>query len=111
VLALLWLVTLVTGPWNLYFAARRAAASMAVSREQGIDVRPANDAAAAGRLSRWMLRFALGAHAGTALAAAAIAYATETRPATTLDGISDHQGTAGRPWSMTQDEARKLLLS
>ena len=86
VLALFWLVTLVTGPWNLYFAARRAAASMAVSRERGIDVRPANDAEAA-RLSRWMLRFALGAHAGTALAAAAIAYATGNKTGYYVAGV------------------------
>jgi hypothetical protein len=73
VFALTWLVVLVTVPWNLYFAARRASAEMAVSRERGINVRAAYDAEA-GRISRRMLRFALGAHLGTAAAAAAIAY-------------------------------------
>src|SRR5438552_15292046 len=41
--ALSWLVVLVTVPWNLYFAARRAAQQMAVSRDRGIAVRSAYD--------------------------------------------------------------------
>ena len=53
--ALAWLVVLVTVPWNLYFAARRAVAEMADSRERGITVRAAYDAEA-GRLAQWMLR-------------------------------------------------------
>lgn len=73
VIALSWLIVLTTVPWSLYFAARRAAAEMIVSRERGIAVRPAYDAEA-GQLSRRMLRFALGAHLGTALVSAAIAY-------------------------------------
>ena len=73
VIALSWLIVLVTVPWNLHFAARRAAAEMAVSRERGISVRTADDAEAA-RISGRMLRFALGAHLATAVAAAAIAY-------------------------------------
>ena len=39
VIALSWLIVLVTAPWNLHFAARRAAADMVVSRERGISVR------------------------------------------------------------------------
>jgi hypothetical protein len=73
--ALSWLVVLTTVPWNLYFAARRAAQEMAVSRERGITVRPGYDQEA-GRISRRMLRFALGAHLGTTTAAAAIAITT-----------------------------------
>jgi hypothetical protein len=69
-----WLVALVTVPWNLYFAARRAAADMTVSRERGISIRDANEAEAA-RIAVRMLRFALAAHLSTALAAAVIAYA------------------------------------
>ena len=42
VIALSWLIVLATVPWNLYFAARRAAAEMVVSRERGISVRPAS---------------------------------------------------------------------
>ena len=71
--ALAWLVVLVTVPWNLYFAARRAVAEMADSRERGITVRAAYHAEA-GRLAQWMLRFALGAHVATAVAIAVITY-------------------------------------
>jgi len=70
--ALSWLVVLVTVPWNLYFAARRAAQEMAVSRDRGITVRPAYDAEAK-RIAGRMLRLALGGHVGTAIAAASIA--------------------------------------
>src|SRR6185437_2959375 len=64
-----WLVVLVTLPWNLYFAARRAAQEMAVSRDRRITVRPEYDDAAR-RISRRMLRLPLGGHVGTAIAAA-----------------------------------------
>jgi hypothetical protein len=73
VVGLCWLVALVTVPWNLYFAARRALATMTVSRERGIAVRAADDAEAE-RIGRRMLGFALGAHAGTALASALVGY-------------------------------------
>jgi hypothetical protein len=75
IIALSWLVVLTTVPWNLYFAAKRAAQEMTVSRERGITVR-LEHGAEAGRISRRMLGFALGAHLGTALAAAAIALVT-----------------------------------
>jgi hypothetical protein len=71
--ALMWMVVLVTLPWNLYFDARQVVAENAVSRERGIVVRPAQDLEA-GRISRRMLWFALGGHIGTAAAAAAFAY-------------------------------------
>lgn len=73
-----WLVALVTVPWNLFFAARRAQAEMAVSRERGITVREA-DSAEAAQIARRMLRFALGAHVATALAAVLVAYLTGDR--------------------------------
>lgn len=86
VIALSWLVVLVTVPWNLYFAAHRAAQEMIVSRERGIAVRPAYDAEAEG-ISRRMLRFALGAHVGTALVAAAIGYFTGSKVGYYVAGI------------------------
>src|SRR5690242_1413264 len=46
IIALSWLVVLTTVPWNLYFAARRAAQEMTVSREHGIAVRAGYDAEA-----------------------------------------------------------------
>ncbi len=71
--ALAWLVVLVTLPWNLYFAARRVVAEMAVSRGRGIVVAPAQEAEAA-RIARRMLWFAVGGHVCTAVAAALITY-------------------------------------
>ena len=73
IIALSWLIVLTTVPWNLYFAARRAAQEMAVSRERGIAVRFAYDEEA-GRISRRMLWLALGAHIGTAAVVAVITY-------------------------------------
>ena len=70
--ALAWLIVLVTVPWNLYFSARRVAGEIKVSRERGIAVPPSHEAEA-GRIARRMLWFALGAHIGTAAAAAVIA--------------------------------------
>ena len=52
VIALSWLIVLVTVPWNLHFAARRAAAEMVVSRERGISVRAAYDTAPSPKRSR-----------------------------------------------------------
>ena len=87
IIALSWLVVLTTVPWNLYFAARRAAQEMAVSRERGIAVRLGYDEEA-GRISRHMLWFALGAHLGTALAAAAIAFFSGNKAGYYIAGIS-----------------------
>jgi hypothetical protein len=87
IIALSWLVVLTTVPWNLYFAARRAAQEIAVSRERGIAVRSGYDEEA-GRISRQMLRFALSAHLGTALAAAAIAFSSGNKAGYYIAGIS-----------------------
>lgn len=87
VIALSWLVVLTTVPWNLYFAARRAAQDMASSRARGIAIQPGHDQEA-GRISRNMLRFALGAHFGTALAAAAIAFLSGSQAGYYIAGIS-----------------------
>jgi hypothetical protein len=73
IVGLAWLAGLVTLPWNLYFAAHRALAGMTLSRERGITVREADEAEAS-RLARRMLGFAIGAHLGTALVAALVAY-------------------------------------
>jgi len=84
--SLSWLIVLATVPWNLYFAARRAAAEMVVSRERGIEVRPAYDEEA-GHISSRMLRFAIGAHVGTAVVAATIAYFTGSKIGYYVAGI------------------------
>jgi hypothetical protein len=75
VVALAWLIGLVTAPWNLYFAARAVIAESAVSRERGIDV-PQRQEAEARRIARRMLWFALGGHVLTAAATAVVAVAT-----------------------------------
>jgi hypothetical protein len=86
VIALTWLIVLVSMPWNLYFAARRAVQEAAVSRERGVSVRPAIDAEAR-LISRRMLGLALGGHLGTAIAAAAIAYFSGSRTGHYIAGI------------------------
>ena len=87
IIALSCLVVLTTVPWNLYFAARRTAQEIAVSRERGIAVQPGYDQEAA-RISRQMLRFALAAHLGTALAAAVIAVLSGNKAGYYIAGIS-----------------------
>jgi hypothetical protein len=87
IIALSWLIALTTVPWNLYFAARRTAQQMASSRERGIAVLSGYDQEAA-RISRQMLRFALGAHLGTALAAAAAAFLSGNSIGYYIAGIS-----------------------
>jgi uncharacterized membrane protein (Fun14 family) len=86
VIALTWLIVLVSMPWNLYFAARGAAREAAVSRERGISVRPAVDAEAR-LISRRMLWLALGGHLGTAVAATAIAYFSGSKAGYYIAGI------------------------
>jgi hypothetical protein len=86
-IALTWLVVLTTVPWNLYFAARRAGQEMAVSRQRGITVRAADDAEAA-QISRRMLRLAVAAHLGTALAAAAVAFLSGSKAGYYVAGIA-----------------------
>ncbi|GAA1041101.1 hypothetical protein GCM10009557_64060 [Virgisporangium ochraceum] len=73
VAVLTWAAVLVTVPWNLYFGARRVAAEQALSRERDIAVRPERIAEAR-RIARWMLRFAVAGHVGTAVVAAVVAY-------------------------------------
>ncbi|MFB6841365.1 hypothetical protein [Streptomyces sp. NPDC056361] len=75
VLGLLWLLLLLTTPWNLYFRAHAVLAEIAVSREKGIAVPKERDAEA-GRIARVMLRVAVAGHLATAAAAVAAAAAT-----------------------------------
>ncbi|MFI7383306.1 hypothetical protein [Streptomyces sp. NPDC049813] len=69
---LLWLVLLLTVPWNLYFRARSVVHEARISRERGLDV-PADRDAEAARIAAVMLRLAVAAHlvtgSGTVLAA------------------------------------------
>ncbi|MEV4937119.1 hypothetical protein [Streptomyces zaomyceticus] len=75
VLGLLWLLLLLTAPWNLYFRAHAVLAEIAVSREKGLDVSEERDTEAR-RIARAMLRVAVAGHVVTAGAALAVATAT-----------------------------------
>lgn len=86
VVGLSWLIVLVTLPWNLYFAARRALIAMAVSRERGISVRQADESEAR-QLAARMLVFAVGGHVGTALVAAVIAWMSASKPGYYVAGL------------------------
>ncbi|AQS71443.1 hypothetical protein B1H29_35375 [Streptomyces pactum] len=78
VLALLWLLVLLTLPWNMYFRAHSVLAEITVSRERGIDVSPVRDTEAS-RIARIMLRTAVAGHLVTAGAVLAVASATGER--------------------------------
>ncbi|MFD5426946.1 hypothetical protein [Streptomyces sp. NPDC127084] len=75
VLSLLWLLLLLTIPWNLYFRAHAVLAEIAVSREKGLAVSEARDAEAA-RIARMMLRTAVAGHVVTAAVVIAVTWAT-----------------------------------
>ncbi|MER5966029.1 hypothetical protein [Streptomyces sp. NPDC002057] len=75
VLGLLWLLLLLTAPWNLYFRAHAVLAEIAVSREKGIVVSEERDGEAR-RIARAMLRVAVAGHVVTAGVALAVAAAT-----------------------------------
>lgn len=73
--ALIWLVVLVTLPWNLHFHAREVLAEMRRSKEAGINV-TAEQFAFAERVKRMTLITSIGVHvlsAGVALAVAVFA--------------------------------------
>lgn len=79
ILCVLWLLVLLTVPWNLYFRAHAVLAEIAVSREKGLAVPQGRDTEAA-RIARLMLRTAVAGHLATAAVAVAVALATG-RPA------------------------------
>jgi len=71
--ALVWLIVLVSVPWNLYFAARRVTGQITVSRERGISIGQGQEDEAR-RIARRMLWFALGGHVVTAAVTAVVTY-------------------------------------
>lgn len=70
-LCLLWLLMLVTVPWNLYFQARKVLAEISASRDAGIEVPEAREREAR-RLRRRLLRAAVAAHLVSAAVAAVV---------------------------------------
>ncbi|MET9651268.1 hypothetical protein ABZZ44_13505 [Streptomyces sp. NPDC006460] len=75
VLGLLWLLLLLTAPWNLYFRAHAVLAEVAISRRKGLEVPKERDAEA-GRIARVMLRLAVAGHLATAGAVGVVAWAS-----------------------------------
>ncbi|MGC5011299.1 hypothetical protein ACLQ2R_11090 [Streptosporangium sp. DT93] len=71
--SLIWLIVILTLPWNLYFGARQVVHEIHVSRERGIEV-PAGHEAEAREIARRMRRFAVGGHIVSALLLAVITY-------------------------------------
>ncbi len=74
-LCLLWLLALLTLPWNLYFRAHAVLSEIEVSRGKGLEIDKARDAEAA-RIARLMLRAAVAGHVVTAAAVVAVTVAT-----------------------------------
>lgn len=72
-ISLIWLVVLLTLPWNLYFSARRVVHEIHVSREREIEV-PAGREDEAREIARRMLRFAIAGHLVSAAVLAVITY-------------------------------------
>ncbi|MFF8846603.1 hypothetical protein ACF08N_28465 [Streptomyces sp. NPDC015127] len=75
VVGLLWLLVLLTVPWNLYFRAHSVLAEIAISRRKGLDVSEERDAEAA-RIARTTLRAAVAGHVVTACLLVALTAAT-----------------------------------
>ncbi|HEY5834862.1 hypothetical protein [Streptomyces sp.] len=76
VLSLLWLLVLLTVPWNLYFRAHTVLAEIAVSREKGMEVSRERDAEAT-RIARVTLRAAVAGHVLTAGLVVAVTLVTD----------------------------------
>ncbi|MDT0609158.1 hypothetical protein [Streptomyces lancefieldiae] len=86
VLALLWLLVLLTVPWNLYFRAHSVLAEITLSREKGLIVSSVRDTEAS-RIARIMLRTAVAGHVVTAGTVLAVAAATDERLGYWLAGL------------------------
>ncbi|MEV0097328.1 hypothetical protein [Streptomyces sp. NPDC050738] len=76
VLGLLWLLLLLTTPWNLYFRAHSVLAEIALSREKGLVISAERDVEAR-RVARLMLRVAVSGHVVTAALLLATGLAAE----------------------------------
>jgi hypothetical protein len=75
-LCLLWLILLLTVPWNLYFQAHALIHEIRTSRDRGIDV-PAEREPEARRIASRMRWFAVGSHLVSAALVALITYLSD----------------------------------
>ncbi|WP_051760527.1 hypothetical protein [Herbidospora cretacea] len=71
--SLIWLLILLTVPWNLYFSARRVVHETHLSRERGIEVPQAREDEARG-IAKRMLRLAVLGHVVSAAVIAVVTY-------------------------------------
>ena len=71
-LSLMWLVVLLTVPWNLYFQARTARQEITEGRAAGLDIAAGREQDA-DRISRRLLRAAVGTHLVSAAVIAVVA--------------------------------------
>ncbi|GLX94756.1 hypothetical protein [Herbidospora sp. NBRC 101105] len=71
--SLIWLLILLTVPWNLYFSARRVVHETQLSRERGIEVPQAREDEARG-IAKRMLRLAVLGHVVSAAVIAVVTY-------------------------------------
>ncbi|WP_419992393.1 hypothetical protein [Streptomyces boninensis] len=111
VLALLWLLVLLTVPWNLYFRAHAVLTEMAVSKEKGLVV-PQARGTEAGRIARIMLRTAVAGHIVTAGVVLAVAASTGLRLGYWFAGfflLSTAFRPAGAWFSEVRGRLRRLL--
>jgi hypothetical protein len=72
-ICLVWLIVILTYPWNLCFAARHVVHEIAVSREAGIEVSAGREEEAAG-IARRMLVLAIAGHLASAAMIAVITF-------------------------------------
>ncbi|GAA1021232.1 hypothetical protein Aple_059610 [Acrocarpospora pleiomorpha] len=72
-ISLIWLLVLLTVPWNLYFSARSVIHEAHLSRERGIEVPQARENEAR-EIARRMFRFAIAGHIVSAAVIAVITF-------------------------------------
>ncbi|TMR89032.1 hypothetical protein [Nonomuraea basaltis] len=72
-ICLLWLLVILTVPWNLCFAARHVVHEIQASREAGIEVAPSREDEA-GSIARRMLALAVSGHVVSAAVIAVVTY-------------------------------------
>lgn len=111
VLCLLWLILLLTVPWNLYFQAHALIHEIRTSRDRGIDV-PAEREPEARRIASRMRWFAIGSHLVSAALVALITYLSDGAIGYYLAGlylVSTFFRPAGAYFSYLRDRMTTML--
>ncbi|TCC32106.1 hypothetical protein [Kribbella sindirgiensis] len=111
VLCLLWLILLLTVPWNLYFQAYALIHEIRTSRDRGIDV-PDGREPEARRIASRMRWFAIGSHLVSAALVALITYLSDGAIGYYLAGlylVSTFFRPAGAYFSYLRDRMSTML--